>query len=558
MTPLTEKICATLQAIRDRSDDGIWISTFPEDALLARAAEIDADSRDLPLRGLTFAVKDNLDVLGLPTTAGCPEFSYEPTANAFVVQTLLDAGAIAIGKTNLDQFATGLNGTRTPHPIPRNSINPAYVSGGSSSGSAIAVAHNIVDFSLGTDTAGSGRVPAAFNNLIGLKPTRGRWSTSGLIPACRSLDCITVFAQTLDLTVRVDQTLARFDPADPYSRSAPEPVRPITNRLAILPESQREFFGDTESARLYTEALTRLADQGHELVEFDYEPFLEAATLLYNGPWIAERLAAIAPFLADHADAIHPVVRQLVEGGTRFSAVDTFTAQYRLAELARQTESLWTDCDAMLLPTAGTIFTVEQMLANPVRLNSQLGHYTNFVNLLDLSALAVPAGFRPDGLPFGVTFIAPAWTEPRLAELAATFLKTETPPAPTRIPLAVVGAHLRGEPLNAQLLALGARFIRATRTTPDYQLHALPDTDPEKPGLIRRRPGTPIEVEIWDLAPAAFGTFVANIPAPLGIGTITLEDGTSVKGFLCEDAALDGATNISHHGGWRAYRQTKS
>ncbi len=559
MTPLQTKIETTLRAIEARADDGIWLSRFSREALLARAAEIDGDPRDLPLRGQTFAVKDNIDVLGLPTTAACPEFSFDPTANATVVQRLVDAGAIVIGKTNLDQFATGLNGTRTPHPIPRNSIHPDYIPGGSSSGSAVAVATGLVDFALGTDTAGSGRIPAAFNNLIGLKPTKGRWSTTGLLPACRSLDCITVLAPNLAAANQVDSVVRGFDPTDPYSRRDLEPTRPIRDRVAILAEDQREFFGDAESAGLYAKAIDRVGELGYETVEFDYAPFLDAATLLYEGPWIAERLAAIQPFLAAQPDAIHPVVHQLVEGGARFSAVDTFRAQYRLAELTRATESLWNDCDSMILPTAGTVYTVAEMLADPVRLNSNLGRYTNFVNLLDLCALAVPAGFRPDGLPFGVTFIGPAWTEARQIQIAAAFLgENVQPPTDGGIHLAVVGAHLRGQPLHHQLLDLGARFVAATRTAPTYRLHALPETEPEKPGLVRvAANGAAIEVEVYALTPAAFGHFVAAVPPPLTIGKVTLESGESVNGFLCEPVASEGAPDVSSFGGWRAYLRSQ-
>lgn len=389
MSTLVEKIRETFRLIRERGDDGVWLGLVPEEEALARAGAL--EQSDLPLRGKTFAVKDNIDVAGLPTTAACPEFSYLPEKNAFVVQRLLDAGAILIGKTNLDQFATGLNGTRTPHTIPRNAFDAAYISGGSSSGSAVAVALGEVDFSLGTDTAGSGRVPAAFHNLIGFKPAKGRWSTSGLVPACRSLDCITVFAKTLAGAVEVDRVVAGYDPADPYSRVEPAGFRAEKKRLAVLAEPQREFFGDAEYARLYQAALDRARALGWELVDFDYKPFLEAAALLYSGPWVAERHAALRGFLADHADSVHPVVRQIVEGAGKFSATDAFEAQYRLADLIRKTEPLWTDCAAMLLPTAGTIYPVAQMQADPIRLNSNLGHYTNFVNLLDFCAVAVPA-----------------------------------------------------------------------------------------------------------------------------------------------------------------------
>jgi allophanate hydrolase len=551
MISLAEKIRETYRLIRERGDDGVWLSLVPEEKALERAAEL--ESSDLPLRGKTFAVKDNIDVAGLPTTAACPEFSYVPEKSAFVVQRLLDAGAIVIGKTNLDQFATGLNGTRTPHTIPRNAFHPEYISGGSSSGSAIAVALGEVDFALGTDTAGSGRVPAAFNNLVGLKPTKGRWSTTGLVPACRSLDCITVLARNLGEAAEVDRVVAGFDAEDPFSRPESHGFWAEKRKLAVPVPSQREFFGDAEYARLYAEAMTRVQALGWEVVEFDYEPFLAAAALLYNGPWVAERHAAMRDFLAERAEAVHPVVRGIVEGAGQFSATDAFEAQYRLADLVRRTEGLWTECDAMLLPTAGTIYTVEQMLADPVRLNSNLGRYTNFVNLMDLCGVAVPAGFRADGLPFGVTFLGPAWTEERLLRCAGEFLGQAVSIAAGGVRLAVVGAHLRGQPLNRQLRDLGAVFVEQTHTAPCYRLFALPGTTPPKPGLVRDRDGFAIEVEVWQLSETGFGRFVAAIPAPLGIGTVELASGEMVKGFLCEGLAVEGAEEISRHGGWRAY-----
>jgi allophanate hydrolase len=458
-----------------------------------------------------------------------------------------------IGKTNLDQFATGLNGTRTPHTIPRNAFSPDYISGGSSSGSAIAVALSEVDFALGTDTAGSGRVPAAFNHLIGLKPTKGRWSSSGLVPACRSLDCITVLAKNLAQAIAVDRVVAGFDSTDPFSRVQPHGYRPRTNRIAVLPESQREFYGDQEYARLYQDAIQRMVTMGWEIVEFDYEPFLAAATLLYQGPWVAERAAALRGFMETNRDSVHPVVRRIVEAAGRFSAEEAFVAQYQLADLIRQTSPLWTACDAMLLPTAPTIYKVDEMLADPIRLNSNLGRYTNFVNLMDLCGIAVPAGFRSDGQPFGVTFLGPAWSEEVIVSLSSDFLAEAIGAVSSGIKLAVVGAHLRGQPLNRQLLDLGATFLEQTRTAPKYALYELPGTSPKKPGLVQSQEGHSIEVEVWALSETAFGKFVAAIPAPLGIGTIELESHETVKGFLCEEIAIRHARDISHHGGWRAF-----
>jgi len=552
MTALTKKIRDTYRLIRERGDDGTWLGLIPEEETLARAAEL--EGRALPLWGMTFAVKDNIDVAGLPTTAGCPEFSYQPTQSAFVVQRLTEAGAIVIGKTNLDQFATGLNGTRTPHAIPRNSVNSKYISGGSSSGSAIAVARGAVDFALGTDTAGSGRIPAAFNNLVGYKPSKGRWSTSGLVPACRSLDCMTVLTHSVAVALAIDRVVAGFDAADPFSRQKPDSYVATKKCIGVLREDQCEFFGDAEYARLYDAAVGRCVTAGWEIETFDYAPFLEAASLLYQGPWLAERRAALRDFMTQNPGAMHPVVNEIVAGANRFSAEETFLAAYKLAEIIRRASPTWERCDAIMLPTAGTIYTVDEMLADPMRLNSRLGHYTNFVNLMDLCAIAVPAGFRSDGLPFGVSFIGPAWTEDIQSQLAATFVQEAWNPYDVPgIHLAVVGAHLRGQPLHNQLLALGAVFCEQTKTAPLYRLYALPNTTPAKPGLVRAPAGHAIEVEVYTLSEAAFGRFVAAIPAPLTIGSITLASGKMVKGFLCESVAVQDAQEISHLGGWRAF-----
>ena len=421
MSGITDKIRETFRKIREHHGDGVWISLVPEAHALERARELEADNRELPLKGQTFAIKDNIDLAGTPTTAACPAFSYTPTRSAFVVQRLIDAGAVPIGKTNLDQFATGLNGTRSPYGVPRNFYNPAFISGGSSSGSAIAVAAGLTNFALGTDTAGSGRVPAGFNNLVGLKPTRGSWSTGGLVPACRTLDCITVLTRTLAEAERIDNVVRGFDPADPYSRrpvaSSPSTLR----RIGVLPKDEREFFSDTEYATLYATAIEKAARAGWSINEFDYRPFREAADLLYSGPWVAERYSAARFVMETNPEAVHPVVRAVILGAKRFSAVDAFESQYRLAALTRESEKTWESFDAILLPSAGTIYTIEQMLGDPIQLNTNLGRYTNFMNLLDLCGIAVPAGFRSDDVPFGVTFFAPAWREPTLFRLAQEF-----------------------------------------------------------------------------------------------------------------------------------------
>ena len=418
---LQEKIVDTFTRIRERGEDGVWISLLPVEEAITQAERAERDLGELPLRGRTFAIKDNIDLAGLPTTAACPAYAYMPERSATVVRRLVEAGAVPIGKTNLDQFATGLNGTRSPYGFPRNFYDSAYISGGSSSGSAIAVAAGLVDFALGTDTAGSGRIPAAFNNIVGFKPTRGSWSASGLVPACRTLDCITVLARNVEEANQIDKVARGFDRNDPYSRTPGEFETPKAVRIGVLPPEEREFFGDEEYAQLYCTAVERAASLGWIVQEFDYRPFGDAAELLYQGPWVAERYSAAKSIIETNPSAIHPVVRSILLGARTFSAVDAFEAQYRLAELARQTERTWQSADALLLPSAGTIYTIEEMLAAPIELNSNLGRYTNFMNLLDLCGIAIPAGFRSDKIPFGVTLFAKAWADPLLFDLARAF-----------------------------------------------------------------------------------------------------------------------------------------
>ncbi len=572
-TALVDDILARLAAYADAA---VWIHRLSRDELLAHARRIETlGPATQPLYGVPFAIKDNIDLAGAPTTAACPEFSYTPAASAAVVQRLLDAGAIPLGKTNLDQFATGLVGVRSPRGTPRNPFHPEMIPGGSSSGSACAVAAGLVSFSLGTDTAGSGRVPAGLNNLVGLKPTKGALSTRGVVPACRSLDCVSVFALTCADAAFVTHISEAFDAADPFSRPRPAvaTATPATPRIGVPAPSELRFFGDTEAERLFTAALTRVAALGAQLVEIDFAPFRETAALLYQGPWVAERWTALRAFHARHADAFHPVTRQIVERAAALTAADAFEGFHQLAALARRAETEWKKMDALLLPTAPRPYTLAEVAAEPLLLNTRLGTYTNFVNLLDLSALAVPAGLRSDGVPWGVTFVAPAWCEPALLSIGARWhasvggnlgaTATPLPLSPSlapvialssAIPLAVVGAHLSGLPLNPQLTERGARLVWSGTTSPDYRLYALPNTAPPKPGLLRVvAGGAPIAVEVWELSPAAFGTFVAAIPPPLGIGTVTLANGDTVKGFLCEAHALAGAADITAHGGWRAY-----
>ena len=559
-------------------DAAIWIHRLSRDQLLTHARRVEARGIDVqPLYGVPFAIKDNIDLAGVPTTAACPEFAYTPAESAFVVQRLLDAGAIPIGKTNLDQFATGLVGVRSPYGVPRNPFHPEMIPGGSSSGSAVAVAAGLVSFALGTDTAGSGRVPAAFNNLVGLKPTKGALSTRGVVPACRSLDCVSVFAITVEDASAVAAVAGGLDSGDPFSRSAPVGIfgtaaTPESFRFGVPAVDQLEWFGDQLSPDCFAKAVRELESLGGVKVEIDFAPFRDAARLLYEGPWVAERWSAVRAFHAQHADAFFPITRKIIEGGAKPLAVDAFEAGYKLAALRRAADATWTKVDTMVLPTTPTIYTRAQVEADPIALNSRLGIYTNFANLLDTAALAVPAGFRSDRLPFGVTLFGPAWSDARLAAIgSALHRKTSLTGGATglalpatslmrsansgEIALAVVGAHLSGQPLNGQLTTLGGRLLRTTRTTDAYRLHALAGTVPPKPGLVRGLPGTgaEIEVEVWGLTPAAFGAFVAAIPPPLGIGTLQLADGTAVKGFICEPAALVGAKDITSFGGWRTF-----
>lgn len=583
----SQVIAAIYDAIAANGADGVWITLTPRATALQRAAALEAGGPDQaqPLWGVPFAVKDNIDVAGLPTTAACPAFSYMPAQTAFAVQKLLDAGAILIGKTNLDQFATGLVGVRSPYGVARNPFNPDYIPGGSSSGSAVAVSSGLVSFALGTDTAGSGRVPAGFNNIVGLKPSIGLLSGSGMVPACRSLDCISIFALTVPDSMAVLEAAAGFDPADGYSRAAPGgwrslvPAPPSAFRFGLPQQSQRKFFGNVEAEKLFDSAIVKLQALGGTPVEIDYAPFAEAAGFLYQPAGTAERTAATADFMAAQADAMHPVTRAIIEKGEQASGADVYRMQYRLQALRQQTAMLWNDLDCLVVPTSGTIYRVDEVTADPIALNSNLGVYTNFVNYFDLAALAVPNGFQPNGLPAGITLIAPRFHEPVLAALGHAFHRqagltlgatgfaqpATAQPATSQgaaldypwIQVAVFGAHMSGEPLNPQLLALGGRLIGPCRTAPDYRLYRLREKNMLRPGLVRIGAGAGFAIgcELWALPPAGFGVMTAAIPGPLGIGSVTLEDGRSVKGFLCEAIAVSDAEDISAYGDWRAYRR---
>jgi allophanate hydrolase len=575
---------AAFDAAANAAPSSIWISR----GTAVGAPVVRADGKASPLAGKLFAVKDNIDVAGYATTAGCPAFAFRPSESATVVQRLLDAGATVVGKTNLDQFACGLVGTRSPYGAVPNAFDARYISGGSSSGSAVAVALGLVDFALGTDTAGSGRVPAGLNNIVGLKPSRGLLAMRGILPACAHLDCPSIFARTVAEAVDVLEAAAGYDPQDTYSRRLVLDRRPFPQafRFGVPAAAQCRFFGDQLAAVAFDDACQLLGSLGGSRCEADFEPFTQAATALYEDAWVAERYAAIRNFMDVAPDEMDPVVREIIGRGRHYSAADLFDAMRRMAALCQGTADMWSDFDVLVVPTAPTVYTLLEVAADPVGTNQRLGYYTNAVNLLNLAAIAVPSSMRPDGLPFGITLIGPAGSELRLAALAARYhaatglmLGTSSEPvaaAPQAFALplatasnapnepanktataqiAVVGAHLSGLPLNHQLLEHGARLIRATRTAPLYRFHALSNTHPPKPGLLRVGPerGAAIEVEVWEMPLDRFGAFVQLVPGPLCIGTLRLEDCSMVQGFLCESSALQDARDITDFGGWRAW-----
>jgi allophanate hydrolase len=583
---------ARARRVAGESPDVAWITRVSPEALESRLADLAAlratapDAATLlrrhPLFGVPFAVKDNIDVAGLPTTAACPAARTEPADSATVVRRLLDAGAVLLGKTNLDQFATGLVGTRSPHGAPSSTWAADRVSGGSSSGSAVVVARGDVAFALGTDTAGSGRVPAGFNHLVGVKPTPGRVSTAGVLPACRTLDCVSIFALDVDDGACVLAVIEGADPADAYSRFVPGPAAwpsaPQARRRVGVP---RELVLDAADGypAAWAEAVERLAALGCEAVPVDLEPMGEIAALLYDGPWVAERLAVIESLLARDPGAIDPTVRAVIERGLGVTAVEAFRAQYRFAELRPKANALWEQVDVLMVPTAPGHPTHEAVRRDPIGANARLGTYTNFVNLLGWCAVAVPSGVTPAGLPFGVTFIAAGDHDAALLGFARRWQASAgqpmgasgrrpaegppTPPAPQpavepHMPIVVVGAHLSGMPLNGQLTERGATRLALTRTAPRYRLFALAGTAPAKAGLQRvPEGGAAIEVEVWSLPQRHVGSFLALVPPPLGLGSIELEDGRWCHGFICEPHALDpaqaGAVDVTAFGGWRAW-----
>lgn len=580
-TALVEQLADTWEASRAKH---IWIHLESKESLLAAAADIERRKRAgaaLPLYGVPFAVKDNIDVAGVPTTAACPGFSHLPERSAFVVEKLLAAGALMIGKTNLDQLATGLVGVRSPYGVAENPFDSERIPGGSSSGSAVAVASGLVSFALGTDTAGSGRIPASFNNLVGLKPTRGVLSTSGVVPACRSLDCVSVFALTVPDASEVAETAAGADPSDAYSR-------PDAGSVRFVPgQAPRAFrFGVPDAKFLdgldyggtradFERAVERLKRLGGEPVAIDFGPFHQAGLMLYDGAFVAERAASVRDILDKKPEGVLPVITTILSKAEGFSATDAFVGQQTLAEHARKARLAWPGMDVLVVPTTPFFPKVSEVQAEPVALNSKLGLLMNFANLFDLSALAVPSNLRADGLPFGITLYGPRNADARLAAIGDAFQRdvagklgaTNAPlpppppalsPRPGNMLLAVVGAHLTGQPLNKQLTELDALLVRTCKTSSDYRLYALPNTVPPKPGLARvSSGGGAIELEVWELTTEAFGQFMKGVPAPMTIGTVVLEDGSKVHGFGCEPIALEGATDITALGGWRAYLKSK-
>jgi allophanate hydrolase len=572
-----------MEDIRQRAeqykDHNIWIhqlSQAEQSVWLEGLKEKPLDTH--PLWGIPFVIKDNIDLAGIPTTAGCKEFAYTPDVSAQVVQQLIDAGAIPVGKANLDQFATGLNGTRSPYGACHNSFNYDYVSGGSSSGSAVSVALGLASFSLGTDTAGSGRIPACFNNLVGVKPSIGLLSATGLVPACRSLDCITIFSYNTDDANLVLSVAEGFDERDGYSRANPflnqarqYGLRTGSLTVGVIPEHQLKFFGDEGYQKAYEATLEKLKGEGFSFQEIDFAPFDEIAKLLYEGPWVSERYIAAQPLIDEKPEAIFPVVREIIAPGGKPPATSLFKAQYRINDLKQICLAQMAQVDCLLTPTAGRHFTVAEMLAEPIKHNSELGYYTNFMNLLDLASIAVPTMMTENDMPFGITLVGSTFSDRELMSIANRIQqalplkkgaldsiatpKNTTPVTSTKtIDVMVCGAHLTGQPLNWQLVERSAILKAKTKTAASYRMYALAGGPPLRPGLILdKEKGAAIEVEVWSVPAENFGSFVAGIPAPLGIGKVQLANGNQVNGFICEPCGMDDAEEITQFKGWRAY-----
>ncbi|WP_424767669.1 allophanate hydrolase [Paenibacillus sp. sgz302251] len=550
-------VLAIINRAQADADMNIWI-TPPSMTLIKPYLDrlYSMDPSSLPLWGIPFAIKDNIDLAGVPTTAANPDFGYIPTAHATVVERLIAAGAIPLGKTNLDQFATGLVGTRSPYGETHNALRPELISGGSSSGSAVAVARGHAAFALGTDTAGSGRVPAALNNLVGYKPSLGAWPTKGVVPACASLDCVTVFAHELNDALAVDASARGIDHTDPWSKSMAQP-QPKLPRKVLLPNQPLGFYGPyaEEYSRAWEMALKRVEHLSLSVEYVDYELFSAAASILYDGPWVAERWAGLGGFVSANPGAIHPVTEQILRSGDsgKHDASSVFKAIHQLQEFRRKTKQLLKDA-VMIMPTCGGTWTREQVREHPITANSDMGRYTNHCNLLDLSAVAIPAGNAAEDTPFGITLFALAENEDLICGAAELFLDNSKGVDQTKaemIPVAVCGLHMRGYPLEKQMNEHGALFIREDVTAAKYQMIKLP-TQPAKPGLIKQKQGgQSIQLEVWEMPIGKFGSFAALIPAPLGIGKVELGDGTEISGFICEGYAALGAEDITASGGWR-------
>jgi len=534
----------------------IWIHALSAEELEPYLLKLESlDPEALPLYGIPFAIKDNIDLAGIPTTAACSSYSYLPDVSASVVEQLVEAGAIPMGKTNLDQFATGLVGVRTPYGVPRNPIAPDRVPGGSSCGSAVSLSEKLVSFSLGTDTAGSGRVPAMFNNLWGVKPSKGRLSTSGVVPACRTLDCVSIFALNAQDSQTVLKVAEGFDSRDAYSQATVDLPLPSSNKIGVPKPEQLLFFGDAGYEVVWERALEDLKSKGWEIETIDFEPFLKAARLLYEGPWVSERTAVLKNFLETNADDFFPATRTIVSGGLNHTACEAFSAAYKLADLKRESEAVWEGLAAIVTPTAGGFPTLAEMEADPIGPNSQLGYYTNFMNLFDLCAVAIPAGESDAGLPFGITWLAPRDTDKALIQIAAAGPQAKT--AKDRISVLLFGAHMSGLPLNEQVQALGGEFISEAQTAPNYKMLYLPEPAPPRPGIVRvTEGGVLIAAEEWSFPKASLGDFLSTIQQPLGLGQVELSDGRKVHGFLCEAAVAETADDISESGGWRGFLAT--
>ncbi len=565
-----------LSRIKQYPEKNIWINVLDEQQIQNYIKSLKKhDPAELPLYGIPFAIKDNIDLAGLPTTVACADYSYNPIDSAFAVQLLIDAGAIPIGKTNLDQFATGLVGTRSPYGAVSSAFDDEYIAGGSSSGSAVAVALGQVSFALGTDTAGSGRIPAAFNNLIGLKPSRGLISTTGVVPACRSLDCVSLFTLNPDDALLVFDILNRYDDKDCYARKSGKRIvaHDDARRIGVPDKASLEFFGHNEFARLFEEFLNILSAQGYELVPIDFEPFIKSAKLLYQGPWLAERYAAIESFIKSHPDSLLPVTRQIIEPASAIDAVECFKKMYELQDLKREADRVLEQIDMIITPTAGTDYRLEEINAEPIQFNTNLGYYTNFMNLLDYAAVSLPADFDKHGHAFGVTLFGQAFSDETLLFHARQILKqsglqmgaTAYNWKPVEqiadevgkqgyIDIAVCGAHLSGMPLNHQLTERQGVLVKQTQTAERYRLYVLAGGPPYRPGLILDNDnGKAIDIEVWRMPLDRFGEFMLGIPHPLGIGKVFLDDGKQVNSFICEAYAVADAEDITHFGGWRSY-----